>query len=356
MTDDLSNPKLLPMTRVDPFDPPTDLRTLRETEPISRLRYPDGHIGWLVTSHRLAREVLADQRFSARQDLRHLPVNKLASGSRRSAAPGMFDRMDPPEHTHYRRLLTGLFSKRRIGRLEPRIQQVAEMQLNAMEHAGPPVDLVQKFAVPLPLLVICELLGVPYADRTRFRDYSTTILNLDSTAEQAMSAFVAMRKYLQELISIKRIEASDDLLSGLIETSDLTNQELGNISLVLLIAGHETTANMLALGTFALLRHPDQLARLRSEPTLMEDAVDELLRYLSIIHIGPIRAALEDVELEGKLIKAGDCITVSIPAANRDPDCFQNPDSLDINRSAIGHLTFGHGVHQCLGRELVSRN
>jgi cytochrome P450 len=343
----------LPIARVTPFDPPQELGRLRDEAPISRLTYPDGHVGWLVTNHALARAVLADPRVSARQDLRHLPMRNLSSRSRRSAAPGMFNRMDPPDHTRYRRLLNRQFTTRRLRQLEPRVRQIVDEHLQAMECAGSPADLVRAFAMPIPLLVICELLGVPYADRERFLSHTATMLNLRTSEEQAVRAFVALGKYLRELVTAKPAEPADDLLSGLAETSDLTNQELGNIAIVLLIAGHETTANMLALGTFALLQHPDQLDALQADPSLIDGTVEELLRYLSIIHIGPFRAALEDIELGGHVIKAGDAITVSTTAANRDPAQYDDPDTLNIHRAATGHLSFGHGVHQCLGQQLA---
>jgi cytochrome P450 len=353
MAETLSAPNPLPIARINPFDPPEVLAKLREEEPLSRLAFPDGHIGWLVTNHALARAVLADNRFSARQELRHIPMDHpLAKEPRREADPGMFIRMDPPDHTKYRRLLTGQFTVRRMRQLEPRIEEIANAHLDAMEQAGPPTDLVQAFALPIPSLVICELLGVPYADRSVFQRHAAVALNINSGSE-AIAAIGALREYIAGLVTRKQAEPADDLLSGLIEGGELSDQELTSIAFLLLIAGHETTANMLALGTFTLLRHPDQLAALRADPSLMDGAVEELLRYLSIIHIGPMRAALEDLELGGQVIKAGDCVVISTPAANRDPEKFSNPDDLDVGRATAGHVAFGHGVHQCLGQQLA---
>jgi cytochrome P450 len=354
MAETLSAPKPLPIARIHPFDPPEVLAKLREEEPLSRLAFPDGHVGWLVTNHALSRAVLADNRFSTRQELRHIPMkHALANEPRRPADPGMFIRMDPPDHTKYRRLLTGQFTVRRMRQLEPRIAEITTERLDAMEAAGPPADLVEAFSLPIPSLVICELLGVPYTDRERFQRHTRVALNMNSSTEQAIGAFMALKEYFAELVTWKRAHEADDLLSGLIEGGELDDQELAGVAFLLLLAGHETTANMLALGTFALLRHPDQMAALRADPSLADNAVEELLRYLSIIHIGPMRAALEDVELGGQVIKAGENVVISTPAANRDPEKFPNPDELDVHRSTAGHVAFGHGVHQCLGQQLA---
>ncbi|WP_414636050.1 cytochrome P450 [Amycolatopsis sp.] len=349
-------PDGLPTTRRCPFDPPDELGRLRARHPVSRMIYPDGHAGWLVTGHAAVRAVLADLRFSSRQELiLHAPIpHPLAPrGEPVPAMPGTLTRVDPPEHTRYRRLLTGQFTVRRMKQLAHHIEEIAEEHLDALEKAGPPGDLVRGYALPIPSLVICELLGVPYADHERFQRDAATLFNLEGKAENMMAALTDLTDYLGELVRRKRAEPADDLLTGLVTSGALTDAELTTIGLTLLVAGHETTANMLALGTFALLEHPDQLAALRAEESLIDNAVEELLRYLSIVHIGPVRVALEDVELEGELIKAGDHVTLNLPAANRDPARFPDPDELDITRPATGHVAFGHGVHQCLGQQLA---
>jgi cytochrome P450 len=263
--------------------------------------------------------------------------------------------MDPPEHTRYRRLLTGQFTVRRMKVLEPRIRQIVDEHLDAMAAAGPPADLVPAFALPVPSLVICELLGVPYADHDFFQGTTTVMARLDSTQEQVTTALHTLAGYLRELVVAKRAAPGDDLLGGLIADSELTDEELTNIALGLLIAGHETTANMIALGTFALLQHPEQLAAFRSDPTLTETAVEELLRILSILQFGaPSRAALEDVELAGQLIRKGETVALSVPAVDHDPNVFDQPESLRLDRAnARRHLAFGYGVHQCLGQQLA---
>ncbi|MEV8635290.1 cytochrome P450 [Streptosporangium sp. NPDC051023] len=354
MSEFRTEPIVFPTGRPDQFNPPEQLRSLRNERPVTPMTYPDGHVGWLVTGYAAARAVLADPRFSSRRELLRIPVDHpLAQESRRPAEPGLFIRMDPPNHTRYRKLLTAQFTVRRMKQLEPRIEEITAERLDAMEKAGPTQDLVREFALPIPSLVICELLGVPYADRAEFQRATAVLINRESTLEEIRTTFAGVTEFLIGLIARKRAEPTDDLLSGLVSGGELTDEELGNIGFILLAAGHETTANMLGLGTFALLRHPEQLAALRADPSLIDNTVEELMRYLSIIRLGPLRAALEDVELEGELIRAGDAVTISVPAVNRDPARFDDPERLDVTRPAGGHLSFGHGVHQCLGQQLA---
>ena len=353
MTQAPSAPRL-PVERTDPFDPPSRIGELRETEPISRLLYPDGHVGWLVTNYALIRRIFADKRFSSRQELRHFPLDHpLARRPPEPAKPGMFIRMDGEEHSHYRRLLTGQFTVRRMKALEPRVQEIIDDSLDGLEAAGPGADLVEHFALPVPSLVICELLGVPYGDREKFQHNSKLIMRLDTGEAEVYAAFGAMEEFLGELVDAKLAAPTDDILGGLCATGELDREELVNMGFLLLVAGHETTANMLGLGTFALLTHPGELAALRADPGVVDGAVEELLRYLSIIQFGATRAALEDVDLDGVTVKAGECLVLSVQGANRDPERFEEPDRLDVTRSAQGHLSFGHGVHQCLGQQLA---
>ncbi|MET8155333.1 cytochrome P450 [Sphaerisporangium sp. NPDC005289] len=348
-------PAPLPMARRAgrPFDPPEELARLRAEHPISPMAYPDGHVGWLVTGHALVRAVLADPRFSHRSELTHIPLPGAGVGQRPpSAPPGQFTAMDPPEHTRYRHLLTGQFTVRRMRGLTGRIEAITAEHLEAMERHGPPVDLVEAFALPIPGLVICELLGVPVAERGRFQRDMTLLLSLDATPERKMAAYTAIQEFMGDLVRAKRADPTDDLLGGLAASGDLTDEELANIGGTLMGAGFETTANMIALGAWALMSHPDRLAALRADPGLGAQAVEELLRYLSIIPV-TVRTALEDVELGGRLVKAGQSVTVSVPAANRDPAHFPDPDTLDLHRVTAGHVAFGHGVHQCLGQQLA---
>ncbi|MEV6561455.1 cytochrome P450 [Nocardia sp. NPDC051756] len=357
MSQDVPVPHGLPMERnAGPFDPPREITQLREARPVSPLIFPDGHEGWLVTGYAEVRQLMADTRFSSRQDIGivHVPYETPGMPVATEPSPplpGLFIAMDPPDHTRLRRKLTGAFTVRRMKMLEEQIIEITERQLDEMTRMTPPVDLVKEFALPVPSLVICELLGVPYADRANFQVNSAQFLVKDQTLDEKMAAFGAMNMYLAELVTQKRAEPGEDILSDLARHDDLTIEELVGIAFLLLLAGHETTANMLALGTFALLEHPEQLAELRGELELVPDAVEELMRYLSVADIF-YRYATEDIELGGETIGEGSTVVISLLAANRDPLRFENPD-LDIHRKARGHLSFGHGIHQCLGQQLA---
>jgi cytochrome P450 len=226
-----------------------------------------------------------------------------------------------------------------------------------MLDAGTTADLVSAFALPVPSLVICELLGVSYEDREKFQRWTALTIKMDAPIEEVLDAGDRMREFMRELVQHKRSEPADDIISGLIHNSaadpPLTDHELVNIANLLLLAGHETTANMLALGTFVLLERPGQLAALRANPELINNAVEELLRYLTIVHTGLFRVTTEDVELAGERIPARSLVVISLPAANRDAGHWPNPDTLDVTRDRGPHLAFGHGVHQCLGQQLA---
>ncbi|WP_439658491.1 cytochrome P450 [Lentzea sp. HUAS TT2] len=358
MSQTVSVPQGLPMERdAGPFDPPSEITRLREARPVSPMAFPDGHEGWLVTGYEAVRQVMADTRFSSRQDLGVIHVPFETPGMPGPAEPspqmpGLFISMDPPDHTHLRRKLTGAFTVKRMKQLEEGIIAITEQQLDALAALTPPVDLVQEFTLPVPSLVICELLGVPYADRETFQSNSSRFMERDIALEDKIAVIGAMFGYLAELVTRKRAEPADDILSDLARDEDLTIEDLTGMAFLLLLAGHETTANMLALGTFALLEHPEQLAELRSNPALMPDAVEELMRYLSVADIF-YRYATEELELDGETIPAGSTVVVSLLAANRDPQKFERPDSLDVHRKVRGQVAFGHGIHQCLGQQLA---
>ncbi|GGX00684.1 cytochrome P450 [Streptomyces noursei] len=358
MSETVRIPHGLPTERdAGPFDPPRDLTRLREGRPVSPLVFPDGHEGWLVTGYDAVRQLMADTRFSSRQDIGvlHLPYETPGMPAMTEPSPqvpGLFVAMDPPDHTRLRRKLTGAFTVRRMKQLEAHIGDIVERQLDEMARLAPPVDLVKEFALPVPSLVICELLGVPYEDRETFQANSAQILVKDQSLEEKMAAYDGLTRYLAELVTRKRAEPGEDILSDLARDEDLAVEELVGIAFLLLLAGHETTANMLALGTFALLEHPEQLAALRADPELLPDAVEELLRHLSVADIF-YRYATEDIELAGETIGRGSTVVVALSAANRDPRRFDDPDTLDVHRRARGHLSFGHGVHQCLGQQLA---
>ncbi|HJP77940.1 MAG TPA: cytochrome P450 [Pseudonocardiaceae bacterium] len=354
----MTQPRSLPVERdAGPFDPPSQITALRETRPVSPWVFPDGHEGWIVTGYDAVRQLLADTRFSSRQDLGiiHVPYETPGMPTPTEPSPqspGLFVAMDPPDHTRLRRKLTGAFTVRRMKMLEEHIAEITERQLDEMAKLTPPVDLVKEFALPVPSLVICELLGVPYADREVFQANSTRFLIRDLPLEEKIAVVGAMTGLLSELVTSKRADPGEDILSDLARDEDLSIEELVGIAFLLLFAGHETTANMLGLGTFALLEHPQQLAELRANPDWLPGAIEELMRYLSVADIF-YRYASEDIELGGETIPKGSTVVVSLLAANRDPKRFHYPDALDIHRNARGQLAFGHGIHQCLGQQLA---
>ncbi|MFF7441473.1 cytochrome P450 [Streptomyces sp. NPDC008122] len=348
MTEPLHTVTTLPTERPSgcPFDPPAELLDARRHGPLSGFTHPGGKPGWLITGYDMVRSVLADPRFSSRKDLMNVVDFQLPP-----APPGEFLLMDEPEHSRYRKPLVGKFTVRRMRMLTERIEQITADCLDAMEAAGPSADLVTAFAKPIPTIVICEILGVPYADRASFQEQIDTFMGGEVGDEELIAAYTATQEYLAQLVAAKRAHPTDDVLSELTD-SDLTDEELRGISLILLAAGFDTTANMLSLGTFALLQNPEQLDALRADPSLTDGAVEELLRYLSVAKTFH-RTALEDVELDGHTIKAGTTVVLSYHTANRDPGRFDDPHTLDIRRQAAGHLAFSHGIHQCLGQQLA---
>ncbi|MEU0277547.1 cytochrome P450 [Streptomyces sp. NPDC088147] len=329
-----------------PFDPPAELLDALRHGPISSYTHPGGKPGWVITGYEMVRSVLADPRFSSRKELMNVVDFELPP-----APPGEFLLMDEPEHGRYRKPLVGKFTVRRMRMLTERIEQITAGCLDAMEEAGPPTDLVTAFAKPIPTIVICEILGVPYEDRASFQEQIDAFMGGEVSDEELIAAYTATQEYLAQLVAAKRAKPTDDILSELTD-SDLTDEELKGISLILLAAGFDTTANMLSLGTFALLQNPEQLAALRGDPALTDGAVEELLRYLSVAKTFH-RTALEDVELGGQIVKAGTTVVLSYNAANRDPHRFTDPQTLDLRRQAAGHLAFSHGIHQCLGQQLA---
>ncbi|HWC84052.1 MAG TPA: cytochrome P450 [Pseudonocardiaceae bacterium] len=353
-------PELLERGAEHPFDPPAARQRLRAESPVARVDLLNGAQAWMITGYAQARAVLADTRYSS-DTVRRTSAMQLTSQQATAAKPGeradgMFIFMDPPEHTRLRRLLTSQFTVRRMQALEERVREIAVEHIEAMRGAGSPADLVPAFALPLPSLVICELLGVAYADRAEFQERSAIALNLTKSDAERFAASAGLRDFMRELVAVKRATPDDMLLSGLIHddiTPPLTDAELVDIGITLLGAGHETTANMLALSTFALLENPEQLAAVRAEPELLSTGVEELLRYLSIVHTGPTRIASEDMELDGVSIAEGDTVVLSVPNANRDAEHWADPERLDLARPRSPHLAFGHGVHQCLGQQLA---
>lgn len=359
MSQDTTTPRPLPLRRERPFDPPDEYALLRSDEPVSRLSFPDGKIGWLVTRYADVRRVLTDPRFSSRKDNASSPV--LQNPFSKRVPPGMFVAMDPPDHTRYRRLLIGYFTVRKMRNLTSRVQQIVDEHLDTMTRGTRPADLVTAFATPVPALVMCELLGVPYHDRADFQARTTTLLSLDSTPETVQTALAGMREYMDELVRRKQAAPGEDVLSHLLHaenpSDNLPPEEVSSIGSLMLFAGYETTANMLGLGTLVLLRHPEQLAELRANRSehALDRPIEELLRYLTIAQVGVVRVAAEEVNLGGQRIAAGETVVLSLSSANRDGAAFDNADRLDLARppETNAHVAFGYGIHQCLGQQLV---
>ncbi|KUH82107.1 cytochrome P450 [Mycobacterium sp. IS-1556] len=344
--------------RRDAFAPTPELGEIRETTGVRTVSNAFGMTVYLITRHDDAKEVLSDhERFSnGRPPGFVLPgAPTLSEDELARSRAGNLLGLDPPEHQRLRRMLTPEFTIRRIKRLQPRIVEIVDAQLDLMESAGAPADLVEHFALPVPSLVICELLGVPYEDRDDFQHRSARQLDLSLPVAERFELQRAGRAYMRSLVERARQDPGDDILGMLVREhgTELTDDELVGIAGLLLLAGHETTSNMLGLGTLALLRHPEQLAAVRDNPDAVAPAVEELLRWLSIVHTAIPRMTTTDVEIAGVRIPAGQLVFVSLPSGNRDPDFIDAPDILDIGRGAAGHLAFGHGVHHCLGAPLA---
>ncbi len=349
-----------PMARQCPFSPPRELVEIQAEDPVRRVSLWDGSHPWLVTRHADVRAVLADQRFSADTLKPGYPASSPGQLARRKDSPS-FISMDDPDHAFFRRMLISEFSVKAVNRLRPMIEEAVDELLDALAAGPQPADLVEDFALPLPSLVICRMLGVPYADHDFFQGHSHTIVDTRSTVEQTLTASDELRHYLEGLVAEREERARageevDDLLGRLaarhVAPGEITREQAGSMGLLLLIAGHETTANMIALGTLTLLRDPEQAARVRSGESV-NGAVEELLRLLTVTHFGRRRVATEDVEIGGVLVRAGEGVIAAGEIANRDPEAFGEPDALDVERTPNHHVAFGHGVHQCLGQQLA---
>jgi cytochrome P450 len=340
-------------TRRAGFDPVPELAA---ADAVSRVRTPLGTDAWMLTRYADIRAVLADPGRFSNEGVPNPVVRGLDDAEMARLQAGNLLAHDPPAHSRLRRILAPEFTLRRMRVLEPRIQQIVDDQLDALERAGAPADLVQAFALPVPSLVICELLGVPYADRAGFQGRTNRLLDLSIPMEDRIALRDQSRDYMAGLVTRAQVEPGEDLLGMLVREhgTDLTTDELIGIANLLLIAGHETTANMLGLGTLALLRHPDQLEMVRDgEQSAVETAVEELLRWLSIVHSGTMKRTTTDVELGGLRIPAGDIVLCALSAGNRDGAFRADPERLDIRRGSMTHLAFGHGIHHCLGAPLA---
>ncbi|MFI9644066.1 cytochrome P450 [Micromonospora sp. NPDC051925] len=342
-----------------PFTPLDDAERQRYVGPVTRVLLPTGATAWLVSRHTDVRQLLRHPAFSSDLQRPGFPLLRPLPPEVAMNNQGAFIRMDGAAHSRLRRMLTAEFMIKNVRRIEPLIHRTVDEALADLATAGSPADLVSTFALPLPSKVICHLLGVPYADHDFFQSRSRLLLNREVPPEQFQHAAQELRDYLGALIDTKQAhpDEADDLLSRLIRErvapGELGIDELVGMTLLLLIAGHETTANMIGLSVLLLTRHPEQYAILRERPELAAGMVDELLRYLSIVRTGLFRLATEDVEIGGQLIRAGEGAIVLISLANRDTEVFDDPDEFDPYRQAHQHLAFGFGMHQCIGQPLA---
>ncbi|MFE3170333.1 cytochrome P450 [Amycolatopsis sp. NPDC059090] len=330
---------------------------MREQPGMSRVRLPYGGEAWLATRYEDVRAVLVDRRL-----MRSLTVGKDAPrGTEAIESESSIITMDPPMHSRLRRLVAAAFTPKRVETLRPRVQEITDGLIDRMIEQGPPVDLVSSFSIPLPITALCELLGVPQEDREKVHTWTDTMLMLSGDGSDHTAIMTAQRElwgYIAGLVAERRETPTDDLIGALVRARDdegrLTEGELIDLSGGILAVGHETTANHISNLLYTLLTNPDQLARLRSDPSLMPSAVEELLRFVplsasaSFAHI-----ASEDVEIGGQLIRKGEAVFADVDGANRDATVFECPEDLNLARPRNHHVGFGHGPHHCLGAQMA---
>ncbi|MBZ6229009.1 cytochrome P450 [Streptomyces olivaceus] len=349
-----------PRSSACPFAPSPELSALADRGPVSRVRSWGDSTPWVVTGHAEQKVLLSDPRLSV--DFANpgfpSPIDPQHSRAHGERPDLSFVGMDDPEHLRLRRMISGTFTIKRVEAMRPAVQRMTDRLIDEMLAGPNPADLVQSLALPLPSLVISELLGVPYDEHEFFQTNSKTLVSAVATGEERGRAHKALGDYLDDLLGEKIAEPGDDLLSKLgshVRDGELTRREAATMGVLLLLGGHETTANMISLGTLLLLQHPGQLAVVRDtdDPRVVVGAVEELLRYLSIVHLGRRRTALADIEIAGQTIGAGEGVILLGELANRDPLVFEDPDRLDITRNARQHQAFGGGTHHCIGQPLA---
>jgi cytochrome P450 len=342
-----------------PFAPPPEVMELGAARPLSRVRIWDGSTPWLITGYEEVRTLFSDSRVSVddrRPGFPHWNEGMLSTVHKR---PRSVFTSDAEEHTRFRRMLSKPFTFKRVEGLRPAIQQITDEHIDALLAGPRPADIVTGLALPVPSLVISQLLGVPYEDAEMFQHHANIGLARYATGEDTVKGAMNLNKYLAQLVEAKMENPAEDAVSDLAErvkAGELSVREAAQLGTGLLIAGHETTANMIGLGVLALLQYPDQAAVLRDteEPKVVANAVEELLRYLSIIQNGQRRVAAEDIEIAGEVIRAGDGIIIDLAPANWDATAFAEPERLYLHRSGAGqHVAFGYGRHQCVGQQLA---
>ncbi|AKG03428.1 cytochrome P450 [Salimicrobium jeotgali] len=331
--------------------------SLQQHAPVHRTLMPDGHYAWIVTRYEDVVTVLKDQRF-----IKDFTVF-LDEESRAQAHQSIFSRnmlfADPPDHKRLRGLVQQAFTPRMIEELRGRITEIANELIDDMQDRSQ-IDLIDDFAFPLPIIVICEMLGVPSEDRDKFRTWSNTLVEASNDPEKAEKVQQHMQEftaYLQEWMTSRQENPQDDMISKLIQAEEsgdrLSEQELYGVVSLLIIAGHETTVNLISNGMYALMTHPEQMRKLQEQPGLLRPAIEEMLRFEGPVEFSTDRWASETVELQGQTIHRGEHVLVALDAANRDPEAFEDPDVFDITRGRSKHLAFGKGMHFCLGAPLA---
>ncbi|HTQ20260.1 cytochrome P450 [Mycobacterium sp.] len=336
-----------------PLAPPAEFVEWRNSAGLRRVMW-QGRPTWVISRYQDIRSALIDPRLSA-----DTIKARLRASSADGVLPIIFPRIDDPEHNRLRRMMTRDFTVRRTEAMRPQIQEMVDGFLDTMIEKGPPADLVRDFALPVPSLVISLLLGVPYGDHEFLQQHSTIGLDSRSSEDEKAAAIGALFGYMFELAALKEREPGDDLISRLITdfvaSGQLSRETAAMNGLILLQAGHETTASMVALGTVALLQHRDVFERLgqTDDPAVIANLVEELMRYLTIVHSQVDRVAIEDLTIGGELIRAGEFVLMNLPAGNWDAEFTDHPEDLDIDRNTRGHLGFGYGVHQCIGQNLA---
>jgi cytochrome P450 len=343
---------LPPRTR--PFDPPDILSELRASNPLTKVTMWDGTKVWLVTQYSAARDVLRDPRFSV--DVRNPGLPRLSPG-RVSVTPTM-SRMDDPRHGEIRRMLADEFLSGRIKKMRPAITRIVDTQIDHLLATEPPADFHEEFSLPIPSGVIGELLGVPATEHRTFHEATQVMLSRTATKEEFAAADGELVALCARLLAQKEPEAADDVLSRTIaqemRAGRLTAEEAYHTTKLLIIGGHETSANMISLGTLTMLLNPEWFHAMRERPDVVPNAVEELLRFHTPMHDGVPRVATADVVIAGTQIKAGDGLIVSLAAGNRDDSEFDSPDELEMYRDRPRrHLSFGDGAHKCLGQWLA---
>lgn len=342
----------------DGIFPPAELARIRDHGAPVRIMENFGQPAWLVTREDQVRQVLGDPAVFSNERMVELNVaigTKMSDAEMEALSAGQPLAFDPPEHTRIRRLMQPYFTPRRIKALEPRVKEIVSELLDDMARKGPPADLVEDFGLPIPSKVIAELLGVPYEDHHRFQSAAAGVLDTRLAPEVRARHVYELSEYMLEVATRALAEPGPDLLGQMAAAhgDDLRPIELAGIGHTLILAGHETTANMIALSTLVLLRDERQLALIRDDPDAIGPAVEELLRWLTVVNAPAVRSVRSDVKVGGQLMRTGDLVSVSLPAANRDPGFIAAPDRLDLSRGQIGHLAFGYGPHTCVGSHLA---